>query len=109
MDTLHPDAALIEALGGPAAVSRLLGLEGHGTQRVFNWKRRGIPPEVKLDRPDLFLPGWKVPNGRKEATGSLAPLQWPAHQVGCEVLMQDSRAAEVAALMARLQELERAA
>ena len=109
MDTLHPDAALIEALGGPAAVSRLLGLEGHGTQRVFNWKRRGIPPEVKLDRPDLFLPGWKVPNGRKEATGSLAPLQWPAHQVGCEVLMQDSRAAEVAALKARLLELEMAA
>ena len=83
MNTQHADAALIESLGGPAAVSRLLGLGEYGTQRVFNWTRRGIPPEVKLDRPDLFLPGWKVP--------------------------QDARAAEVAALKARLHELERAA
>jgi hypothetical protein len=43
------------------------------------------------------------------ATGSLAPLQWLAAQMGCEVVLQDSRAAEVAALKARLLELERAA
>ena len=43
------------------------------------------------------------------ATGSLAPLQWLAAQVGCEVVQQDSRAAEVAALQARLAELTRAA
>mgnify|MGYP003544788334 FL=1 len=44
-----------------------------------------------------------------QATGSLAPLQWLAEQVGCEVVPQDARAAEVAALKARLHELERAA
>lgn len=44
-----------------------------------------------------------------QSTGSLAPLQWLAHQVGCEVVPQDARAAEVAALKARLLELERAA
>jgi hypothetical protein len=43
------------------------------------------------------------------ATGSLAPLQWLAAQMGCEVVLQDSRAADVAALKARLLELERAA
>ncbi len=42
-------------------------------------------------------------------TGSLGPLQWMADQVGCEVVPRDSRAAEVAGLRARLQELERAA
>lgn len=40
------------------------------------------------------------------ATNSRAPLQWLAHQVGCEVVLKDSRAVEVAALMARLKELE---
>lgn len=44
-----------------------------------------------------------------QITGSLAPLQWLAHQMGCDVVQRDSRAAEVAALRARLQDLERAA
>ena len=44
-----------------------------------------------------------------QITGYLAPLQWLAHRVGCEVVPQDARAAEVAALRARLLELERAA
>lgn len=43
------------------------------------------------------------------STSSIAPLQWLAEQVGCEVTPRDSRAAEVAALRQRLQELERAA
>lgn len=42
-------------------------------------------------------------------TNSLAPLQWLAEQMGCDVVMRDLRAAEVAALRARLNELERAA
>jgi hypothetical protein len=42
-------------------------------------------------------------------TNSIAPLQWLADQMGCEVTVKDSRAAEVAALRARLQELEKAA
>ena len=44
-----------------------------------------------------------------QITGSLAPLQWLAHQMGCDVVQRDSRAAEVAALRARLKDLERAA
>jgi DNA-binding transcriptional regulator YdaS (Cro superfamily) len=39
-------------------------------------------------------------------TNSRAPLQWIAHQVGCEVVPADRRAAEVAGLKARLMELE---
>lgn len=42
------------------------------------------------------------------ATNSRAPLQWIAHQVGCEVVLKDSRAVEVAALRAKLRELEAA-
>ncbi len=52
----HPDWQLIERLGGATKVARLLGYEEKGgAQRVHNWKYRGIPPEVKLQRPDLFL------------------------------------------------------
>ncbi len=52
------DKRLIESLGGPAKVAELLGYEKHGgVQRVHNWMTRGIPPRVKLERPDLFLSG----------------------------------------------------
>lgn len=50
-------------------------------------------------RPVLFM--------RK--AGTLGPLQWMAAQVGCEVVQLDARAAEVAALQARLNELQRVA
>lgn len=50
------DKKLIEDLGGPAKVAELLGYDKHGgVQRVQNWITRGIPPKVKLERPDLFL------------------------------------------------------
>jgi hypothetical protein len=60
MDTkpnaVEADRQLIDSLGGPATVARLLGYdESNGIQRVSNWKVRGIPPAVKLERPDLFL------------------------------------------------------
>lgn len=42
-------------------------------------------------------------------TNSRAPLQWIAHQMGCEIVLKDSRAAELASLRTRIQELERAA
>jgi hypothetical protein len=42
-------------------------------------------------------------------TNSVAYLQWAAWQMGCDLVVRDSRAAEVAELRARLQELERAA
>jgi hypothetical protein len=51
------DIDLIKSLGGPAAVARLLNYDPDGgTQRVFNWMKRGnVPAEVKLQFPDLFL------------------------------------------------------
>lgn len=53
---MSDDKKLIEGLGGPAKVARLLGYpEESGTQRVHNWLSRGIPAKVKLDHPDLFL------------------------------------------------------
>lgn len=42
-------------------------------------------------------------------TQCLAPLQWIADQMGCDITPRDVRAAEVAALKARLKELEKAA
>lgn len=53
---IHSDAALIERLGGSAKVAELLGLDKDGgTQRVFNWITRGIPPRIKLKHPAIFL------------------------------------------------------
>lgn len=50
------DQTLIDHLGGPAKLAELLGYDkAGGVQRVDNWRRRGIPPKVKLERPDLFL------------------------------------------------------
>lgn len=50
---LHPDAALIERLGGVSAVVRETG---YSVQRVSNWLKRGIPAEEKINFPELFLP-----------------------------------------------------
>ena len=49
------DAELIESLGGPTAVARLLALTDEGAvQRVSNWKRRGIPAKVRLEHRAVF-------------------------------------------------------
>ncbi len=50
------DADIIDALGGPAKLAELLGFDKTqgGVQRVHNWRARGIPSKVKLERPDLF-------------------------------------------------------
>lgn len=40
-------------------------------------------------------------------TRSLAPLQWLAEQMGCDVVLRSSVAAELAAARARVAELER--
>jgi hypothetical protein len=51
----HPDAVLIDQIGGPAEVARRLGFDPKGgTQRVQNWKTRGIPPLLRLQRTDVF-------------------------------------------------------
>lgn len=54
---LHPDATLIDALGGPSAVARLLDFDKPGSvQRIQNWKYRGIPEVIRLRRQDVFGP-----------------------------------------------------
>lgn len=65
---MNDDADLIKTLGGPAAVAKLLGFElAGGTQRVSNWIRRGIPAEIKVKHPDIFL-GIKPRKPRKQPT-----------------------------------------
>lgn len=56
IDARHPDADVIESLGGPTKVAELLGLlsKPGAVQRVWNWTRRGIPPSVRLEHQDLF-------------------------------------------------------
>lgn len=52
----HPDADLIDELGGPTAVSDMLGYEKpNGPARVSNWQVRGIPAQVKVDHPEIFM------------------------------------------------------
>jgi hypothetical protein len=53
----HKDAKLILSLGGVAEVAKLIGVHQKkgGVQRVFNWLTRGIPAQVKVDFPHLFL------------------------------------------------------
>ena len=47
----------IDELGGPTKVAELMGIlsEPGSIQRISNWKRRGIPPKVVLQYPELFL------------------------------------------------------
>ncbi|HEL3236827.1 TPA: hypothetical protein UMZ03_001871 [Stenotrophomonas maltophilia] len=55
--TMHKDSELIDQLGGPAEVARRLGFAmPKGTQRVQNWKYRGIPPYTRVTRTDVFGP-----------------------------------------------------
>jgi hypothetical protein len=55
-EQIKKDAETIDRLGGSTKVSRMLGFPKEiGTQRVNNWKRRGIPARIKLDFPKIFL------------------------------------------------------
>jgi hypothetical protein len=71
----HPDASVIERLGGPTKVAEMLGLDKRrgGVQRVQNWITRGIPPAVKLEHQGIFLhevhaprPNALTPSGHAE-------------------------------------------
>jgi hypothetical protein len=48
---MSSDKELIENLGGSAKLAVRLG---YSVQRVENWKKRGIPAQVRLDHPDVF-------------------------------------------------------
>ena len=54
---LEKDNNTLRELGGATSVARLLkyDLEKGGAQRVQNWFKRGIPAQVKLDNPRVFL------------------------------------------------------
>ena len=53
---MNKDSQTIDALGGVTEVARKLGFAlPQGASRVANWRRRGIPAQVKLDFPWLFL------------------------------------------------------
>ena len=55
MTDKHPDADLIQRLGGPAVLARRLGFDAKsGTQRVHNWTERGIPALMRLNHPEVF-------------------------------------------------------
>ena len=59
----HPDASVINALGGTAAVARLCRVK---QPSVSGWKQSGIPAArrqfLELLRPDVFGP---APAGKK--------------------------------------------
>lgn len=70
MNTVPPtqiaeDQALIEQLGGPSQLAKLLGFKKPGgVQRIQNWKVRGIPALVKLAHPHIFLSHLKLSKKR---------------------------------------------
>mgnify|MGYP000942257663 CR=1 FL=1 len=52
---LHADAALVDHLGGPAALADQLGFTGSSrVQRIQNWKYRGIPEVIRLRHREIF-------------------------------------------------------
>lgn len=51
---IEMDAKSIEALGGNAAVARLLEYGVGGDSRVGNWKKNGVPWAVRFKHPTLF-------------------------------------------------------
>lgn len=65
-DKRHPDADLIDRLGGSSEVARKLG-ERYSVQRVGNWKTRGVPELLKWQRQDVFGP---APGTKKKGRGS---------------------------------------
>lgn len=63
MKATQKDIQIITNLGGPSKVAELLNLpKKGGQQRVQNWLARGIPAQIKVERPDLFMPELNVSN-----------------------------------------------
>ena len=55
-EKIRQDKELINLLGGPAKLAKLLNFEKSGSvQRIFNWTVRGIPPAIKLEYQKIFL------------------------------------------------------
>lgn len=72
------DSDLIDALGGSSKLAERLGYDkAGGVQRVQNWKVRGIPARIKLQRPDLFLSD--LNGAAHELRASAEPTPGPSH------------------------------
>lgn len=56
MLSAHETKALIDKVGGPAELAKLLGIDGEKwwPQRINNWKSRGMPPAVVLEHYDVI-------------------------------------------------------
>lgn len=77
-DTIEADRQLIADLGGPTQLAKKLGLKmPGGAQRVHNWRARGIPSDVKLSRPDLFLRHLKSKRKKNKQSVETADKQTP--------------------------------
>lgn len=74
-----PDSALIDSLGGTSKLAEALGYHDKGgPQRVSNWRVRGIPADVKLSRPDLFLRDLQIaPKGAPVIDGPVMRAEIP--------------------------------
>ena len=57
------DKDLIDQLGGASELAKRIGTT---TQRVQNWKARGIPPKIKLQFPAIFLPNFVSNDGSSQ-------------------------------------------
>jgi hypothetical protein len=76
-DLIQADKELIEHLGGPTKVCELLRYDKSkgGVQRVQNWLTRGIPAQVKVDFPDIFMRRAFSPDRSPRKTPSVAGLK----------------------------------
>lgn len=56
---------LINDLGGVAKTAERLGVS---VQRVNNWMTRGIPAQIKVDHPALFMPELAHPSANRPSS-----------------------------------------
>lgn len=76
MTKIQHDADLIKRLGGPTKVAEILAFDKRGgVQRVQNWMVRGVPSQVKVDYPHIFMPEMTAAksNQAQAATNDVAP------------------------------------
>lgn len=46
------DIEILQSIGGTVEIAKKLGVS---PQRVTNWKKRGVPPAIKIKHKDIFL------------------------------------------------------
>ena len=80
--SIHADRELIDRLGGSAKVACILGFKKDGgTQRVENWKKRGIPSHIKVQRPEIFMVDMVANQSKAPASQSQVAINSEARQV----------------------------